>query len=406
MKQIKRILLITFLFIVSLDTQGQYTSKKGYWSAELTLSEGVELPFSLFYDEQKEVFTIINDDEHITLEKLSTKGDSVVFGFVSFNSLLVFRVSGKKLISGYFHNKDRKTNAKIPFKAKYSGIKLRYKKSKIAHDITGKWKTSFSAFKKDEYPAIGVFEQNEKGRISGTFLTETGDYRYLAGSLNGNKLTLSCFDGSHAFLFTAELINSNLSGTFYSGSHWKTNWIAQRNESFELADPYALTYLKDGAEIKFSKPDTAGLVYNYPNKSTKGKVVIIQLIGTWCPNCLDETTYFKDLYKKFHQEGLEIIAIGYEAPENFEEQAKRIRTYSEKKEIPYPILVGGIASKNLAAQDFSMLNNITSFPTSILLNRQGEVVLIHTGFNGPGTGEIYTNYVNETNKLIERLLNE
>lgn len=124
MKQIKLILLTTFLFIVSFDSQGHYTSKKGYWSAELTLSEGVELPFSLFYDEQKEVFTIINDNERITLEKLSSRGDSVVFGFVSFNSLLVFRSSGKKLINGYFHNKDRKTNAKIPFKAKYNGKTL------------------------------------------------------------------------------------------------------------------------------------------------------------------------------------------------------------------------------------------------------------------------------------------
>ena len=406
MKRIKLILLLILLFIAPVVSQGQSTPKKGYWIAELALSDDVSLPFSLFYDESKKELIIINDQERINLEPLQEKGDSIVYGFISFNSQLIIKNIGKKSISGYFHNKDRKSKGKIPFKAKYNGKKLKFKRTKTAHNISGRWKTSFSAFKENEYPAIGVFSQTDKGRVSGTFLTETGDYRYLAGEMNGAKLTLSCFDGSHAFLFTADLINNNLSGTFYSGSHWKTNWIAQRNEEFQLADPYELTYLKDGAEIKFSKPDATGNEYIYPNQDLKGKVVIIQLIGTWCPNCLDETNYFKELYANYHDEGLEIIAIGYEAQDNFKDQATRIRSYSEKKNIPYPILVGGVASKGLAAEDFNMLNNITSFPTSIFINRQGEVVLIHTGFNGPGTGEIYRNYVNETNKLIERLLNE
>lgn len=402
----KLFLLLLLLLTLHVQAIGQPSVKKGYWKAELALAENVNLPFYIFYNYENKELIVINDEERIILEPIEHSGDSTVFGFISFNSKLVFKSSGKKLITGYFHNNDRKTKGKIPFHAKFDGKRLKFKKTKTAHDISGRWKTSFSAFKDDEFPAIGVFKQNDKGRVGGTFLTETGDYRYLAGEMKGAKLTLSCFDGSHAFLFTADLVNSNLSGTFHSGSHWKTNWIAQRNDEFELSDPYELTYLKDGAEIKFSKPNTSGNEYTYPNKELKGKVVIIQLIGTWCPNCLDETNYFKELYKAHHDEGLEIIAIGYEAQENFKDQAMRIKNYTEKKNIPYPILVGGIASKEMAAKDFNMLNNITSFPTSIFINRQGEVVRIHTGFNGPGTGEVYKNYVEETNKLIERLLNE
>lgn len=400
------VLLLLILLVSPIYSIGQASPKKGYWTGELSLADNVALPFSLFYDDKNKHLIIINGEEEIVLESLEARGDSSVFSFSSFNSLLVFKNTGKKTISGYFYNKDRKTKGKIPFRAKFSRKRLKFKKTTTAHDVSGRWKTSFSAFKEDEYPAIGVFQQNDRGRVSGTFLTETGDYRYLAGEMTGNKLTLSCFDGSHAFLFTAQLINNNLAGTFYSGSHWRTNWIAQRNEEFQLTDPYELTYLKHGAEIKFSKPQTSGQNYTYPNQELKGKVVIIQLIGTWCPNCLDETNYFKELYSNYHEEGLEIIAIGYEAQDNFSDQAKRIINYVEKKNIPYPVLVGGIASKELAAKDFDMLNNITSFPTSIFINRQGEVVLIHTGFNGPGTGEIYRNYVNETNKLIERLLVE
>ena len=159
-------------------------------------------------------------------------------------------------------------------------------------------------------------------------------------------------------------------------------------------------------DLTFVHPDTNKVDIAYPNKSTQGKVVIIQLIGTWCPNCLDETNFYKDLYETYHNDGLEIMGIAYEAPENLSDQIDRVKRYSANKNIPYPILIGGHASKKEASMDFNMLNEITSFPTSIFVNRQGEVVKIHTGFNGPGTGDIYQSYVEETKRLIEKLLRE
>ena len=385
---------------------GQKPAKKGFWTANLALSEGVYLPFYMLYNEQKGEVIVINDEEQITLELVEKNSDSTVYEFTSFNTQIVLKSIQKKKISGYFYNKDRKSHPIIPLEGTFGGKKVNYKSVKTTHDISGKWKTSFSAFTPDEYPAIGLFNQTKKGRVTGTFLTETGDYRYLSGNIIGNELTLGCFDGSHAFLFTGNLINSNLSGTFYSGSHWKTNWIAQRDSNFTLANPKEITFLKDGAEIKFTKPDTTGQLVHFPNPHYRGKVVIIQLIGTWCPNCLDETNYFKALHEKYNEAGLEILAIGYETPEKYSEQVERIKNYTYKKGVPYPILVGGIASKGLASQDFNMLNSISSFPTSIFINRKGEVVQIHTGFNGPGTGEIYRQFVKDTNRLVERLLNE
>ena len=58
------------------------------------------------------------------------------------------------------------------------------------------------------------------GRVTGTFLTETGDYRYLEGVVDGDSLKLSCFDGSHAFLFHAALDQDSFRGRFWSGTHW------------------------------------------------------------------------------------------------------------------------------------------------------------------------------------------
>ncbi|MNX90851.1 thiol-disulfide oxidoreductase [compost metagenome] len=132
--------------------------------------------------------------------------------------------------------------------------------------------------------------------------------------------------------------------------------------------------------------------------------MIIQIMGTWCPNCMDETNYYKELYSKYHSKGLEIISIGYETSESFEEQAKKIQTLKQRKNLDFTFLVGGRASKGIASDQFNMLNEVISFPTSIYIGRDGQVKRIHTGFNGPGTGEIYTEYVKKTNALIESLL--
>ena len=134
------------------------------------------------------------------------------------------------------------------------------------------------------------------------------------------------------------------------------------------------------------------------------KVVIVQIMGSWCPNCLDETRYFKELYSKYHDRGLEIISIGYETGNSFDDFKRNIERLRNSLELDFTFLVGGKASKGLAKEHFSMLNNIISFPTTIFIGRDGEVKRVHTGFSGPGTGEYYTEYVNKTNALIESLL--
>jgi glutathione peroxidase-family protein len=121
---------------------------------------------------------------------------------------------------------------------------------------------------------------------------------------------------------------------------------------------------------------------------------------------MDETNFYTDLYDKYHSKGLQIIGVAYEYPSEFNDQTERVKSYIKNLEVPYPILIGGRASKDKASSDFHMLNSISSFPTSIFINKKGEVVKIHTGFNGPGTGEVYKEYVKKTNSLIEKLLNE
>ena len=235
-------------------------------------------------------------------------------------------------------------------------------------------------------------------------MTETGDYRFLEGNIVGDSLFLSCFDGSHAFLFKAGINDEELTGKFFSGTHWSSEWEGIRNEDAELQSPEELTYVVDDKEVQFNLKDMEGKDFSFPNENYEGKVTIIQIMGTWCPNCLDETKYYKELYDTYHSDGLEIISIAYETGNDVEDYIESVTRLRNKLSLNFTFLIGGAANKNLASEHFSMLNKIISFPTSIFIGRDGQVKRVHTGFNGPGTGEYYTEYVRNTNSLIENLL--
>jgi thiol-disulfide isomerase/thioredoxin len=382
----------------------QLPLKAGHYDASLQLNQTTSLPVRVDVERtgKTTLLVIRNAEERIELKVSGKTGDTLVLPFPNFDSELRVIASRKRRLNGFWVNRNKTGNYRIPFEA--------HLKSTVAtqhpatQDISGRWETYFSPKTADEEAAIGLFKQ-ENNKITGTFLTETGDYRFLEGTIDGSSFYVSCFDGSHAFLITGSVDKGIINGTFYSGKHYQTVWTASRNETFELDNPDSLTYLKnDGSLIHFLLKDLSGNEYNFPNASTNGKVVIIQIMGTWCPNCMDETKYYKELYAKYHDQGLEIISIGYEAAETFDEQAAKIKRLKEHQNLAFTFLVGGKANKGKASEDFAMLNEVISFPTTIFIGRDGTVKRIHTGFNGPGTGKYYTEYVEKTNALIESLL--
>lgn len=405
------IYFIIFILLISCNTQQTEVSKekenhtKNYWNAHLQLSKDIQLPFIMATTQNKQdTFVEIFNDKEVIQLNFSKQSDSSRYDFEAYSNYLIFKRVDNK-IEGFFVQPDRSSHQRIPLTAELYGKDKPKVDSKSTRSVDGSWKVTFDANKDSEYPAIGEFNQHKNGRVTGTFMTETGDYRFLDGYLKDDQLLISTFDGSHAFLFTADVSTDSMSGNFYSGRHWKTNWVGQKNDSFSLKDPNELTYLTNDT-FKFQFPTVDNKLYNYPNKDLQGKVTIIQVLGTWCPNCMDETSFFKDIYNQYNEQGLEIVGVAYEYPSTFKEQATRVKSYVENLELPYTILVGGKASKSNASSDFNMLNEISSFPTSIFINKKGEVVKIHTGFNGPGTGEVYKEYVRETNALLQKLLNE
>jgi thiol-disulfide isomerase/thioredoxin len=402
--------LLSLLFVCLLSNINHAQDNiNNRWIGELTLRKGAILPF-VFQKDNTNKIHVFNADEQITLQaqKASIENDTIIYSFPDFDSEL--RIIWKRnKAEGYWLNKNKTTTYLVPFKAKKTEKPLFYKKSNNGKTIviSEKWKTVFSpdAQGKGE-AALGVFSQKGDD-LEGTFLTETGDYRFLSGNIFGNQLYLSCFDGSHAFLFNAELNNDTLKGEFHSGKGYKTNWFAVSDESFELSDPYSLTYVDDKKEaLHFQFPNIEDQLITYPNTDYEGKVTIIQIMGSWCPNCIDETRYFQELYKQYHGQGLEIIMIAYEIDKDTLQYPIKLNRLKSRYKIPYEILIAGSANKTRSSEDFPMLNEIISYPTTFFIDRNGKVAKIHTGFYGPGTGDYYINYTKDTKALIETLLEQ
>jgi thiol-disulfide isomerase/thioredoxin len=407
--------LISFLFLFSLFCPFVYSQsnelKTGEWTGYLQLNDTTSLFFKCrvkknVLEKSGITIEIINANESIPLvSSMRNDNDSIEFTFPNFNSLLILLPKGNNALSGYWKNKNKGENYVIPCSINY-GYTFRFPfntKPSTTALLSGKWESTFSPNTTHEEKSIGLFKQ-EKNIVTGTFLTETGDYRFLDGNVFQNKLYLSCFDGSHAFLFTANINNNEIKGQFYSGKHYNTEWVAKRNDAFSLTHPDSLTKHDPSKNFSFTFNGLDGKVFTYPNEAYKDKVVVIQIMGTWCPNCMDEIVFLKELYNKYHTEGLEIISIAYETGTNPEQHIKQITKLIERKDLSHQFLLGGTANKKLASEHFNSLNKVMSFPTTIFIDKTGKIQKIHTGFNGPGTGELYEQFTKETTGFVKKLL--
>ncbi len=396
------------LLSCSTDKESINTLKTGIWRATVEI-QGQELPFN--FDLVKDnnggydVY-IINASERLLLDEITIKDDSVDIALHVFDANIKAEISGDSLIGTFIKNYDRR--ADVPFLAVY-GQPYRFKKSQFSDEIpdfSGKYEVTFTT-KDDTTLAVGIFNQ-VKDSVTGTFLTETGDYRYLQGNVSDGMLKLSTFDGNHTYLFTAsKRADGTLSGEYYSGKTYMALWNATKNEKAALSDPESLTYLKPGYEkIEFTFPDVNGKPVSLADDKYKNKVVILQLFGTWCPNCMDETKFLAPWYRDNHDRGIEIIGLAYERKPEFDYASARVKKMIDKFDVPYDFVIAGTNNKEAAAKTLPQLNKVVAFPTTIFIGKDGKVKKIHTGFSGPGTGEYYDQFIQHFNETVNELLSE
>jgi len=407
-----------FIFLVLLSSCKTETNVKvdvkktlplsGDWRMEFDLGQD-QLPINFILNHKSEnelEFVFTNGDEEILVDDILVFGDSLVIQMPIFSSKFYLKKESEEKLMGYFIDGSRPDPYRVDVTAEH-GVENRFAGKNMLNlsQLKNKWDITFSPNNTDDlWKAIGVFEQKKDGEVNGTFLTETGDFRFLEGNVSGNVLRLSCFDGAHLFLFTATMNNDSLvDGTFYSGKHHKEGWIGNVNNDVQLRDPNSITKVvgdKDWRNVVVKDMNNESV--RLGNVASPDRVKIIQILGSWCPNCMDETAYYRGLYKS-NKDDVQIIPVG------FEKDGEGIESLIKLKmdmKLPYAMFLGGDRNKKVANEVFPMLNQVVSFPTSIIIDKEDNIRKVHTGFYGPGTGSYYDEYVVEMDAFINALINE
>jgi thiol-disulfide isomerase/thioredoxin len=383
--------------------------RMGIYRAVLQLPAG-ELPFGLDLEQEgtRIVGYLLNGTERVKLTEVTVEGPHLAIRMPGYENRLAADAQGDQLAGEVVLSKSGGKEQHIALRAQL-GRDYRFFEKPMgdAADVSGRWAVSFTDDDGKAEAAVGEFTQNQDV-VSGTFLAETGDHRYLAGQVRGNDLYLSTFDGAHAFLYKATLTpDGALAGDFWVGTAYHERWVGKRDANAALPDAYSLTAMRAGAKhFEFAFPDLAGNRVTSNDQAFRGKVVIVALAGSWCPNCHDEAAFLEPLYREYRGKGVEIVSLMFEHFGDFPRAAEATRRFRQHYGIEYTTLIAGISDKDEAAKQLPMLDRVYAFPTTIFLDRRGNVRRIHTGFSGPATGDHYTRFVGEVRTTLDQLLAE
>ncbi|MEX0875968.1 MAG: TlpA disulfide reductase family protein [Phycisphaerales bacterium] len=283
-----------------------------------------------------------------------------------------------------------------------------------AADFEGRWRVQFSS---SEVEAVGTFVQlsGEGFEVDGvtialgTFLTTTGDYGSLKGQIDGNLMRLSTFDGAHAFLFHARMQDDGtIEGDFWSGNWHHETWAAVRDDDAQLPDAFEQTSVTDEAaleELVFKDIEGTPISVFDALDATGAPARVLEIFGTWCPNCADAGRELVSLKTKYGDK-LGIVGLAFEVTEDFERSATQVRRHHEHIGSDWAVLIAGLSDKDKATATLGFLDKVRSYPTLVFLDADNEVQAVYSGFSGPATGEAYEAQRERFEATIEDLIGE
>jgi len=404
---IKKYVFLGISILTSLYAVAQTDLKQGKWRATLQRPDAYQIPFELELKRQsgKLECYIVNGTERMKTEQIVKFKDSLLIRMPVFESYFRVKAVNPDSLNGVWVKGGSEKDLVIPFVAVAGKSRFESTKTGTLPQVQGKWKIEFTRANQTKRPAIGEFIQNGQS-VRGSVLTPAGDYRYLDGMVRGDSLLLSTFDGIHALLFTAKISNAQLEGHFYSSASVPEPWIAIKDANVKLDAPVTTVKAGSDGKLDFSFKDLNGNTVSLQSERYKNKVVVIQLMGSWCPNCMDEMAFLSEYYRKNKDRGVEVIALAYELSTDEARSKKSLQKFQQQFKVQYPILNTGVAvgDPKRTEKTLPQLSEIKVFPTSIILDKNGVVNEINTSFYGPGTGEYYVRYKADFEKRIDGLL--
>jgi thiol-disulfide isomerase/thioredoxin len=395
-------LVLILLTLLSLSCSKQDLILNGEWKLTLSLQDK-ELPVIVSLTQNSNIISghLINSSEKIALSgTITDKKFSIQIG--SHYAKLDGTLSREGIKGSWIRT--NKENYKVPFVGRKSSKLSLYKEYEGQENLlqlTGKWKVEIGESKK---LGLGIFKQTGS-RVQGSILTTTGDYRFLDGYIKNNIVLLTGFDGVFSFVVEAIVSNDKFMATMYSGKSSLNKVTGVRDANFTLEDPNLMTKATSLKPVSMKLKTISGSVVDINAGEFKNKVKIIQLFGSWCPNCIDETNFFVK-WRKENQAKLndvKFIALSFEKTKTQKEAIKNLRKARVKLGMSYPIILADF-NKTKEITEFLPLDKVRAFPTTIFLGRDNKIYKIHTGFAGQATGEFFSKFTKDFDKTINELM--
>jgi thiol-disulfide isomerase/thioredoxin len=391
------------LALAALPARVEAQSISGLWDASVVVGGGIEVPFRFEIAGSGKAIkgSFFNGDEKVTSTTGSFENGALILSFDEYGTKVEATLKDGRL-EGQYSRGTR--GAPYPFQAK------RFAPASVGDApipaIAGLWNIQVGKSSKGE-AAWQLIVRQSGAEASAAILRVDGDTGTLTGTYRDGKFVLSHFSGARPLRLELTPASDGTLSVVQNNDNPFTAVRADQARAKGLpqpSDPSRFTSVKDPTEaFRFSFPDLSGRVVSNTDEKFRGKVVIVSISGSWCPNCHDEAPFLGELYKKYRSRGLEIVSLSFEEEAQLKNPV-RLRAFMKRYGIEYTVLIPG-EPKELAERVPQGVN-LSSFPTTFFIGRDGRVRAVHAGFPGKASGEFHTQAKEESTATVERLLAE
>lgn len=375
----------------------------GSWRVALALPGG-SLPFGLEIRQSggKVSAVLLNPPERLRAETAVIEGDTLTLGFPSYGSRLVLRRGADDRLRGDAFLLRNTGPVTLAASGERGNWRFSPRPAPATADFNGRWRLDYGT---PAQRGEASFKQTGTS-VSGSVQLPSGDFRYLAGEVSGNRLSLSTFDGNAATLWTATLANGRMTGAMFTatGSKTGTAWTAVRAPKAAME---AIAVEKPPVKrVAFRFPDSSGKFVSLADPAYRGKVVVVTLGGAWCPNCHDEATFMGPYAARRRAEGLEVIALQFEYGTDTARNNRLMDSFRKRYKLAYPLLLAGEPTPESSKAALPGVGPIKVYPTTLFIGRDGTLREIHVGWAGPATGALNVKAKKDFDATVTRLLRE
>jgi thiol-disulfide isomerase/thioredoxin len=403
------------IFALSFSSCKKNADPTGVWRGTIKNNSGEEVAFTLEVKREgdKLVGSLVNGDDRTISTSGSFDGGTLKLRYDFYDAELNATIYGDELY-GVFSRQWRKQilGRKLHAKRNASSdntAQAAPNSSNPTGDISGEWVMRVGEEPKVSYWRAAFKQKGVAAR--GTIIPLSGDWGDMTGDFKNGQLTLNRFDGINCRVFKATLTPQGALEGFvdFGLNDPKRKVVAERltaeNKSSvaNIPDPKTYTRMSNPAEpFRFSFPDLDGKMVSSTDDRFKNKAVVVTVTGSWCPNCYDEGPVLQDLYARYKDQGLEVVALAFEYTGQAARDIEQVRIFAKRLGVAYPMLYAG--SIEDTEKKLSQLVNFGAYPTTIYIGRDGLVKHIHAGFEGKATGERFVKLKAEMEELVKELL--